>query len=119
MHTPSAGLHSFAFPPAHVLQPLSSRKTIRKSAPFRAGVFPYPPHYRAAFAFSGFFCPHRHRLSLLRSALPLERRRYGLSSRRAALLPPAPPRTVHESFPSHGSSLSKVLWSDPATNCLD
>src|ERR1700730_631396 len=26
-----------------------------------------------------------------------------------ALLPPAPPRTVHASFPAHGSRLSKVL----------
>ena len=38
-HDP-VGLRSFAFPPSQVLQGLSSRKTCRKSAPFRAGVFP-------------------------------------------------------------------------------
>jgi hypothetical protein len=32
-----------------------------------------------------------------------------LSGRRAALLPPAPLRTVHASFPAHGSSLSKAF----------
>src|ERR1700719_3645953 len=70
MHTLSCGLHSFAFPPAHVLQPLSLRKTSRKSA--------YPLHYSAAFAFSGFFCPHRCQPSF-RSALPPERRRDGVT----------------------------------------
>jgi len=69
-HTRSSGLRSFAFPPSQVLPALSSRKTRRKSA--------YPHHYRVAFAFSGIFCPHRHRPSL-RSALPRERRRCGFT----------------------------------------
>jgi len=62
---------------------LSSVKTTRKSAPFRAGVFPrlsgpYPSDYRTAFAFSGLSYPQRHQPSL-RLALPPKWRRYGLT----------------------------------------
>ena len=35
---------------------------------------------------------------------------YGLSGRSRALLPSSPLRTVHESFPSYGSSFSKPLF---------
>src|SRR5437899_143025 len=43
-------------------------------APFRAGLCysPYPTHYRVAFAFSAFLCPHLCRLPL-RVAFPFGR----------------------------------------------
>jgi hypothetical protein len=80
---PSRGMTSICFPSFAS----SSRSRVKKDLPevcalsgrdISARAAPYPPGYRAAFAFSSIFYPPRHRPSL-RLALPPKWRRDGLT----------------------------------------
>jgi len=70
-------LRNFSFTRAALF---SSSSTRWKFARFRGGQIlnPYPPHYRAAFAFSIILYPHLHQLTL-RLTFPF-RARYGLTT---------------------------------------
>jgi len=82
---------------------LTRLKTTQKSAPFRAGhsFVPYPPHYRAALAFSAILYP-RLPQSSLRLTCP-DGRRFGLTvfhcSNTSGLDPAIPPAAYVLAYP--------------------
>ncbi len=69
---PQSDKRCLTFPSANLHRRVSPWSTSRKWAPFRVGSLqrsnffrlPYPPYYRATFAFSGIFYPLRHPPSL-------------------------------------------------------